>query len=296
MGGWPDGRVALVVITRNRVTELLRTLARLRALPERPRIVVVDNASTDGTPAAVAARYPDLRLVRLEANAGSAARNAGVAAAGTPYVAFCDDDSWWEPGALGAAADLLDAHPRLALVNGHVLVNEAARDDPVCLEMACSPIAPVDGQPGRPVLSFIACAAVVRRRAFQEVGGFLPLGVGGEEEILGEDLVAAGWTMSYVAGIVAHHHPSRARDPGERRASEVRNALWTAWMRRPARVAAQRTFAALRHAAADPDAARGLLRALAGLRWVMARRRVPPARVEEMRRALEDRRALAAGP
>ncbi|MDO0931403.1 hypothetical protein QQY66_06815 [Streptomyces sp. DG2A-72] len=33
--------------------------------------------------------------------------------ADTPYVAFSDDDSWWTPGALRQAADLLDVHPRL---------------------------------------------------------------------------------------------------------------------------------------------------------------------------------------
>ena len=39
-----------------------------------------------------------------------------------PYVAFAEDDSWYAPGALGRAADLLDAHPEIALLQAHVLV------------------------------------------------------------------------------------------------------------------------------------------------------------------------------
>src|SRR5438445_2853364 len=48
-----DRRISVVIATWNRRTELARTLRQLTALPERPRLVVVDNASTDGTAAAV---------------------------------------------------------------------------------------------------------------------------------------------------------------------------------------------------------------------------------------------------
>lgn len=44
-----DERISVVVITHNRRDELQRTLERLAALPEQPRVVVVDNASSDGT-------------------------------------------------------------------------------------------------------------------------------------------------------------------------------------------------------------------------------------------------------
>ena len=52
-GGEPrrtiDPRVAVVVITHNRVDEVIENLGRLARLPKRPLVVVVDNASTDGT-------------------------------------------------------------------------------------------------------------------------------------------------------------------------------------------------------------------------------------------------------
>src|SRR3954454_6228768 len=69
-----DARVAIVIASRNRRDLLLRTLSRHLALPERPRVVLVDNASTDGSPDAVLAQRPGVEVIRLERNIGGAAR------------------------------------------------------------------------------------------------------------------------------------------------------------------------------------------------------------------------------
>ena len=187
-------RVAVVIATRNRGPELLGTLTRLRALHEQPPIVVVDNGSTDGTAELVRAHHPDVQVVGLRRNRGAAARTVGARLVDSPYVAFSDDDSWWAPGALGRAVEVLDRHPRLAVLAARVLVGPDRRLDPVCDEMAHSPLPSAPDLPGPAVLGFIACGAVVRRAAFLEVGGFdVRLGVGGEEELLAVDLAARGW-------------------------------------------------------------------------------------------------------
>ena len=83
---------------------------------------------------------------------------------------------------------------------------------------------------------------MVRRSAFLEVGGFdARLGVGGEEELLSVDLAARGWGLAYVDEVVAHHHPSPSRDLSGRRRVQMRNALWSAWLRRPLGGAARQT-------------------------------------------------------
>ena len=281
----PDPRISIVVITRDRCDDLLEALGHLSALPERPHVILVDNGSRDGTAEAVRRHFPAVELVALPDNRGPAARNLGVERARTPYVAFNDDDSWWEPGALSAAADLLDDHPRLALVNGHILVGPEEKPDPVCLEMAVSPLPLAPRQPGRALLSFVACGAIVRRDAFLAVGGFHErLGVGGEEEIVGHRLALAGWQQSYVPEIVTHHHPSTDRDHRARGATEVRNALWTAWLTRPVGGALAASLRALR-----PDAAslQGAAAAAAGLPWVRRERRPGSRRLEAQRRLLE---------
>jgi GT2 family glycosyltransferase len=282
-------RVAVVIATRNRGTELLGTLARLRALDEQPPIVVVDNGSSDGTCALVRAHHPDVRVVGLPSNLGGAARTVGARLVDSPYVAFSDDDSWWAPGALRRAAELLDRHPRLALLAARVLVGPDQRLDPVCAEMASSPLPPAPDLPGPAVLGFIACGAVVRREAFLEVGGFdVRLGVGGEEELLAVDLAARGWGLAYVDEVVAHHHPSPSRDPAGRRRTQVRNALWSAWLRRPLGGAARRTVRLASLAVHQPGAWQGVLLALLGLPWVLRERRPVDAELEAALRTLTD--------
>lgn len=285
----PDPRIAIVVATRNRRDVLLQTLPRHLDLAERPRVIVVDDASSDGTAETVAARAPAVELIALRRRLGSAARNVAMSALDVPYVALADDDSWWAPGALRRAADLLDAHPRLAAVNGRILVGPEERPDAQCEEMALSPLPAENGQPGSPLLSFLACGVILRRAAVLEAGGFsVRLGVGGEEELLAWDLAGAGWLMSYVPEIVVHHHPPRGEPRTERREVGIRNTLWVTWLRRPALAASIRTVRVLRRCPRDRYTARAVLRALGGLPWVLQERRTSPPHVETMRLLLED--------
>jgi len=276
-----------VIATRNRREQLERTLDRLGELPERPAIVVVDNGSTDGTVAAVRSRPEPVRVVGLADNRGGAARNVGVELARTPYVAFSDDDSWWEPGALAHAELLLDADARIALLAARVLVGAERRLDPTCATMAASPLAADARLPGPRVLGFLACGAIVRRAAFLAVGGFhARLGVGGEEELLAVDLAAAGYELVYADEVVAHHQPDGRRRPGRARNS-VRNELLVAWLRRPPRSALRRTGTLLASRGRDRQAALGAIDALRAVPWVLRERRPDGARLERGLRALE---------
>lgn len=262
----------VVMITRNRREGLLRTLDRLVELPERPPIVVVDNASRDGTAAAVARRHPGVRVLRMPSNAGASGRNAGVAALDTALVGLSDDDSWWAPGALRGASEEFAARPSLGLLQARILVGASERLDPVCASMRTSPVPAAPGLPGPAVLGFVACGAVVRRTAFLAAGGFNPrLGIGGEEQLLAFDLAAHGWELAYVESVVAHHHPYGGVRPS-RAELELRNELWTAWLRRRLPGAA---WTSLRVAARAVGERRVpvLVEALRGMPWVLAQRR-----------------------
>src|ERR1700691_1759572 len=63
--------------------------------------------TADGTAAAVRRAHPDILLIAARRNLGAVGRNLAVRRVSTPYVAFCDDDTWWEPGSLPLAADVL---------------------------------------------------------------------------------------------------------------------------------------------------------------------------------------------
>jgi glycosyltransferase involved in cell wall biosynthesis len=139
------------------------------------RLIVVDDASDDGT-AAVVERFaragPPVECLRLPVNGGgAAARNAGVLAGASPLIAFLDADDWWLPGHCATLAALLERHPESVLAFGGV---ESA--DPGPMEAARLPA-------GEPVDAFWPLAldnmiphstAMVRRTAFLAAGRYDP--------------------------------------------------------------------------------------------------------------------------
>lgn len=271
----PGCDVGIVIATCDRGELLLATLERLVALPERVPVVVVDNGAPRDLAAVVRAAGHDRRAVEvitLPHDHGPAARTIGSRRLATELVAFCDDDSWFAPGALARAADRFAAQPRLALLQARVLVGAAERLDATCARL--------DGAPA--LLGFVACGVVVRRRALLEVGGFAPGGsFGGEERRVALDLASAGWNAVYDPDVVAHHHPVPDERRRARRGHVARNDLRTAWSRLPWRLAARQTRqSACRQPVATASALLELPRAL------RERRPVPPP-VADALRAIE---------
>ncbi|HDR9035638.1 TPA: glycosyltransferase [Burkholderia vietnamiensis] len=280
-----EPRVTAVVLTYRRADELERTLARLTALPDRPAIVVVDNGSDDATAALVRERFAHVTLVHAPGNVGASGRNLGVAVARTRHVAFCDDDTWWAPGSIAEAADLLDAYPHVAAVTARVLVGAEEREDPTCALMADSPLDASVALPGRPILGLLAGATAFRRDAYLRAGGYHPrYFLGGEEALLALDLYRAGAWLVYAPQLTVHHYPSAQRDARARRSVSTRNDVWTAWLRWPAGAAFAHTVRMLPRLRRE----HGILPALAGLPWILRERRAIPPHVERMRRRLDD--------
>jgi GT2 family glycosyltransferase len=284
-----DERTGVVVITWQRREEVLAALSRLVELPERPPVVLVDNGSTDGTAEAVRSRYPSVRVIALSENLGAVGRNIGVRELDTPYVAFCDDDTWWEPGSLTRAADLLDAYPEIAVLCARIVVEPSGVDDPIVAELRESPVPGPDWLPGPAIGSFLAGASVVRRDAFLAHGGFSSrLWLGGEEELLATDLLSGGWELCYREDLVVHHRASKLRDARLRRRVGIRNTLWFTWLRRPTGSATRRTVQLVRRLPRDRVTALALADAVRGVPWVLRERDVVPDDVERGYRLLEE--------
>ncbi|WP_175992446.1 glycosyltransferase family 2 protein [Burkholderia vietnamiensis] len=280
-----EPRVTAVVLTYRRADELARTLARLTALRDRPAIVVVDNGSDDATAALVRERFAHVTLVHAPGNVGASGRNLGVAVARTRHVAFCDDDTWWAPGSIAEAANLLDAYPHVAAVTARVLVGAEEREDPTCALMADSPLDASVALPRRPILGLLAGATAFRRDAYLRAGGYHPrYFLGGEEALLALDLYRAGAWLVYAPQLTVHHYPSTQRDARARRSVSTRNDVWTAWLRWPAGAAFAHTVRMLPRLRREC----GILPALAGLPWILRERRAIPPHVERMRRRLDD--------
>lgn len=281
--------VSVVVLTYNRRDEVLITLERLQAnlagdlsIP----IIVVDNGSPDGTAQAIRQRFPAVTVVASHCNLGAAGRNLGVDQVQTPYVAFCDDDTCWEPGAIPRAVEILERNPLIAVVNARILVGPEGRPDATCEVMANSPLGALGEH--RLLLGFMAGACVMRTQCFRAVGGYWQrLFIGGEEALLSLDFAARGWHMVYAPEVVTRHLPSPNRNAAQRRHLLVRNAIWTAWMRLPLASAWQESRRALATVPDWPQRMKVCMEVLAGIAPVLQGRRVIPQHVQTMRHMLQ---------
>ena len=284
--------VSFVIASQNRATELATVVNRLLDTTPCP-IVVVDNASSDDSVATVdrmAARSRGrLRLIALHENLGAVGRNVGVRACHTPYVAFCDDDSWWTPEAPAIGAEAFGRYPSVGLLAARTIVWPQRRDDPFCALLAHSALGRRPDLPGPSILGFMSCAAMVRKRAFEQAGGFSDiLHFRGEERLLALDMAAVGWDLCYYRQLVAIHQPSSMRATTTAQAARaLRNDVLTTWLRRPIRHCLNASGRLILAALRDRDHARGAIEAVARLPAVLTHRRPLPRAVEEAVRMLE---------
>jgi N-acetylglucosaminyl-diphospho-decaprenol L-rhamnosyltransferase len=119
----------IIIVSHNACDDLARCLDSLHASPPGlpHAIVVVDNASTDGSADLVAARWPRVHLVRQDANVGFArASNAGIRATRGELILLLNSDTLVPSGAIDALVAALDATPAAAAA-GPRLVDLAGR-------------------------------------------------------------------------------------------------------------------------------------------------------------------------
>ena len=108
------GSVSVVVLSYNRRDLLRENLRRLRELSPAPReIIVVDNASCDGSLEMIRAEFPEITLVANDENLGVArGRNAGFRRASGDFIVYLDDDSFAPVDICDRTVALFDRFPR----------------------------------------------------------------------------------------------------------------------------------------------------------------------------------------
>ena len=117
--GAPAPDLSIVIVSWNTRELTLRCLAALVAATGELRVetIVVDNGSTDGSPVAIRARFPPVRLVEPGRNLGFAGgNNAGLALATGRFVCLLNPDTEPQPSALTALVGFLEAHPAIGAV------------------------------------------------------------------------------------------------------------------------------------------------------------------------------------
>jgi GT2 family glycosyltransferase len=221
-----DVRASVVVPVHNRVGLSERCLRLLLAdLPADCEAIVVDDASTDGTPELLAGFGTAIRSLRLERNSGfAAACNAGAAAARGESLVFLNNDTEPRPGWLGALLDYARDHPRAAVVGAKLLYpSGAVQHAGVAFGQDGYPHNLYAGFPAdhpavnraRQLQAVTGACMLVRRAAFEGAGGFDRGFLNSMEDVdlclrLGE----AGEEVHYCPWANVVHHESASRGEG----------------------------------------------------------------------------------
>ncbi len=183
-----------VIIVSWNVRELLALcLEAVLAEPVRQEVIVVDNASTDGTPAMVQERFPVVRLLVNASNLGyTGGNNQGMSQAKGRYILILNPDTRPEPGAIRMMLEFMDSHPEVGAVgplllwpDGTVqpsrrrfpslatgllestLVQQFWKDNRVLRHYYCYDLP--SGSP-QPVDWVVGACLMLRRRAIDQVG------------------------------------------------------------------------------------------------------------------------------
>ncbi len=273
--------VAVSIVNHGNRELLLACLASLADDPGRrasTEIVVLDNASEDGSAEAVRERFPDVRVLARPFRAGFGANhNAIIASTASRHVLILNEDTIVEPGTIDRLVAELDARPSAAAVAPRIVFPDGRRQPSAWRfpsPLGCAIAALTLGQAGvdqssgdapRRVDWATGCALLVRRAALERVGtfdeGFFMYV---EETDLCRRLADGGWDLHLVPDVRVQHHLKQSTSGAfERRVREI-------WRSR-------RRYWAKHHSPLGARAARALLAAqYVGLN---AAARVAPARV-----------------
>jgi GT2 family glycosyltransferase len=229
----------IVIPTYNSAETLCTLLDSLSgAMGGGVEVIVVDDASTDATET-LAPRYA-IRYERLERNGGpAAARNLGAALARGEWLVFTDADTVFLPDTMDAIRTTLGESDADALVGTYagVPANEGfvPRFKALWEEVAIDRVLAPNGERLTPHCSWAPRPGLVRRAAFEAVGGFDTRfrGADLEDLDLGYRLLEKGYKIHFAPGIrIRHHYPASVR--AELKPFARRCAIWTRmnWARR----------------------------------------------------------------
>ncbi len=250
---WP--RVAIVILNWNNAPDTLACLRSVVGLDyPRYHVIVVDNGSTDGSADRICAAFPQVEVLRLEANLGYAeGNNVGIAqalAAGADHVLILNNDTLVHPSMLAGLVAVVEGFPRVGMAGPTMYCANPAD----VLFAAGSFIRWARGslrhrgmfEPAtryaqlrrpEPVDFIVGCGVLVRRKVIETVGGYNPAYYLNFEDVeWGVKAWRAGFEVWHVPQAVMWHKVSATlgRASPANTYYMTRNALLFFWRNAPA--------------------------------------------------------------
>jgi len=218
--------ISTVMPTYNRQKKLQTCLEKvLSCNPQSSEILIhIDCGDTQTIPFLKSKKYPLVRWITSQTRQGpGGGRNRLIQEAKSPLIASFDDDSWpLDPNYFQVATEIFAAHPQAAVLSAQEIRPKTTPPDP--------------NGPIQPVSCFQNCACLIRRDAFLQTRGYLPLryAYGMEEADVALQLLDLGWQILDVPQLrVFHdtqlsHHASPAIN-----AAHITNTALRVYLRYP---------------------------------------------------------------
>ncbi len=192
-------RASFVILNYNRRAEVLETIDKTKLIINGElsayEIIVVDNASTDGSAAAIKEAYPDIVLIERKDNTGVAGWNYGFEIAKGNFFIVLDDDSNLVSG-LNESLTYMEQNPDVGVL---------------ALNVTTGPYTSEIYKWGdkEDVAGFIGCGAIISKALYNKIGGFAEwLFVYAHEWEYGIRSINAGYKVRYFAGSNVIHRAS----------------------------------------------------------------------------------------
>ncbi len=196
--------VTVNILSFNRKDELRNTLTKVYEQDYKNiEIIVVDNASGDGSSEMVKKEFPDVELIQLEKNIGIAGWNEGFNAAKGEYILVLDDDSYPIINTIRIGIIKLMNENKIGIIACNIVIGSQFD-----LESAS-----VYDELEKSVNSFVGCGAIIRRNVLETIGGFeSELFLYFHEVEIALRIVDAGWKIvASPKSIVVHNIASTNR-------------------------------------------------------------------------------------
>jgi len=213
-----DVKVSILIVNYNGLKDILRCIPSLLAQDyDDYEIVIVDNASNDGSADQITEQYPDIKLIRAEKNLGfGGGNNLAAKHAQGQYLAFLNPDTTVEPDWLPKMVHTLESHPEAGVATAKILV----MDEPHPINTTGNYMhitglgylrgwqEPADRyNDAGEIFAMSGAAFMMPRPLFEEIGGFdeifYPAYV--EDIDLSWRVWMAGYRVRYVPDAVVYH-------------------------------------------------------------------------------------------
>jgi GT2 family glycosyltransferase len=208
-------RASFVIVNYNRKDELLITIQKTKEIIGYTsgdfEIIIIDNASADGSGGAIKAQHPDVILIENEVNMGAPAWNLGFSKAKGAYFIILDDDSQLEKG-LHEALNYLDENKEVGVLA--LNITGGAFETSKWKDLS-------------ETIGFIGCGAILRKELYQKIGGYADwIFLYTNEYEYGIRCLEAGYKIRYFEKCQVRHRTSSINRSNKRlKVFSVRNEM-----------------------------------------------------------------------